>query len=38
MGKYMNFSDLLIIGVSAYVVVWGVNSLLRTVQLPAFQA
>lgn len=38
MGKFVNVADILIIGVSAYIVIWGANRILRTTGLSAFQA
>jgi hypothetical protein len=36
--KYMNVSDMLLIAVSAYVVVWGANYILRATNMGTYQA
>lgn len=38
MTKYLNVSDIVIIAVSAYVVVWGANHILRATGMNAYQA
>ncbi len=36
--KYLNLSDLLIIALSSYVVVWGANYVLRATNMGEYQA
>jgi len=38
MSKYLNISDVLLIAFSAYVVVWGINTILRNSNMGAYQA
>lgn len=36
--KYLNLSDILLISLSAYVVVWGANYILRATNMGDYQA
>ena len=36
--RYANVPDLLLIGLSAYVVLWGINGLMRHLSVPQLQA
>ncbi len=36
--RYLNLPDLALIAISSYVVVWGANYILRTVNMGAYQA
>lgn len=36
--KYMNVPDIVMITLSAYLVIWGANYILRTTGMGAFQA
>ncbi len=36
--KYLNVSDIVLITLSAYVVVWGANYILRSTNMGAYQA
>jgi len=38
MGKFVNLPDALLIGFSAYLVIWGVNWALRNMNMAEFQA
>ncbi len=38
MSKYLNFGDIVLIALSSYVVVWGINSALRAVNKDTYQA
>jgi hypothetical protein len=38
MNKYMNPWDILLIAFSAYLVIWGINALLRNVNMGVYQA
>jgi len=38
MGKYLNFGDAVVIGLSAYIVIFGMNYFLRQAGMSAYQA
>jgi uncharacterized membrane protein len=38
MGKFLNVGDVLVIAVSSFVVIWGINRMLRSVSMPQYQA
>jgi hypothetical protein len=38
MSKYLNMGDALLIAFSAYVVVWGINAILRNSNMGVYQA